>query len=392
MIETQQNNSQKQKDLFKQTFSQILQDSKIDSKEANKLLEKFDLEKKEIISVTEEQLQDLKNQFWEDFEVENFKEFIEKQANYYLNTIKPDKELLYDGLTDFADYKEWKQNGVEELDVSWSNLYIKHVWDDVIITWQDSGNLFVEKVSKIDFDNFVKNYDSRESKRVLEEIWFTWWMTLGWVLAFSIRAWIGLLLWVLWTWFWAFRWYQLYKSYNLSSNEALEVLKENKDNKEIVKSYLFLSQIWYITWYKNGNFETIDGEKIDKTEMFLREKSFDEKVILKYQLLRWLKEKLYSPKFLSEWKYELDMHGLWDNSPLSFENGKVKFSTSYFEEWKEFEFKNEKEAFEKIQLINECLELQYQTKNNQSYELNNFSSNQKKLEKKLVYIKQKILN
>lgn len=392
MIETQQNNSQKQKDLFKQTFSQILQDSKIDSKEANKLLEKFDLEKKEIISVTEEQLQDLKNQFWEDFEVENFKEFIEKQANYYLNTIKPDKELLYDGLTDFADYKEWKQNGVEELDVSWSNLYIKHVWDDVIITWQDSGNLFVEKVSKIDFDNFVKNYDSRESKRILEQIWFTWGLTLAWTLAFSIRAWIWLLLWSLWTWLWIFRWYQIYKSYNLSSNEALEVLKENKDDKEVVKSYLYLSQIWYITWYNKWTFETIDSEKISKDELFMKEKSFDDKEIWKYQLLRWLKEKWYSPKFLSEWKYELDMHGLWDNSPLSFENGKVKFSTSYFEEWKEFEFKNEKEAFEKIQLINECLELQYQTKNNQSYELNNFSSNQEKLEKKLVYIKQKILN
>jgi len=48
-----------------------------------------------------------------------------------------------------------------------------------------------------------------------------------------------ILLWVLWTWIWAFKWFQLYKSYNLSSNEALEVLKENKDNPEIVKSYYF---------------------------------------------------------------------------------------------------------------------------------------------------------
>lgn len=389
MTEVQSNNPhQKQQENFKSLLAKYLADEAISAEEAMDLLKKFDLEKKEIISVSISQLQDLKAQFWEDFEVENFKEFIEKQANYYLNTIKPDKELLYDGLTDFADYKEWKQNGIEELDVSWSNLYIKHVWDDVIITWQESGNLFVEKVTKIDFENFVKNYDSRESKRILEQIWFTWGLTLAWALAFSIRAWIWLLLWSLWTWLWIYRWYKIYKSYNLSSNEALDVLKDHKNDSIIVKSYLFLSQIWYITWYDNWAFQTIDWEKLKGEELLWKEKKLQPE---KYQLLRWLKEKWYSPKFLSEWKYELDMHGLWDNSPLSFENGKVKFSTSYFEEWKEFEFKNGKEAFEKIQLINEYLELQSQIKNNQNYESYNFSNNQDKIEKKLINLKSKIL-
>lgn len=387
MAETQQNNSQNQNEIFKKSLTQILQDSKIDFKEAKDLLKKFDLEKQEIISVSKEQLDDLKNQFWEDFEIQNFKNYLEELLNYHLDTKKPDSELLYKWLTDFVDYKDWKNNSIEELDTSWSNLYIKHEWENVIITWQNSGVLFVEKVSKEDYEKFVKNYDSKESARVLEQIWFTGWLTLAWVLAFSIRAWIWLLLWTLWTWLWVYRGYQIFKGYNLSSNEALEVLRDLNKNPEIVKSYLFLSQIWYVTWYKNWIFETIDSEKFTGEELKNKEWNIKPE---KYQLLRWLKEKWFNPKFLTEGKYELDMHWLWDNSPLSFDWDKIKFSTNYFEDWKELEWSDVKTAFEKIQLINDYLATQSQIKNNQNSETYNFSNNQEKLEKKLDNLKQRI--
>lgn len=393
MPEIIKDNLQKQQENFKSLLVKYLENKTIETEEAMDLLKKFDLEKREIISVSEEQLQNLKTQFWEEFEVQNLKSYLEELSNYYLDTKKPDTELLYDWLNNFSDFKKWIKNWVEEIDTSWSNLYIKHEWDSVIITGQNSWVLFIEKVSKEDFENFVKNYDSRESRRVLEEIWFTWWMTLGWVLAFSIRAWIWLLLWFLWIWFWAYRWFQLYKSYNLDTNKSLEVLHDFKDEKEVLKSYLFLSQIWYINWYNSGVFETIDWEKIDKKEIFLREKTFDENSIKKYQLLKWLKEKWYNPKIISEDKYEIDMHWLGDKSPLSFEWDKVKFSTNYFENGKIFEWSDVKISFEKICKINEYLELQSKIKSaNLNYENLHFSNDTSKDEKKLEKLKQEILS
>jgi len=84
------------------------------------------------------------------------------------------------------------------------------------------------------------------------------------------------------------------------------------------------------------------------------------------------------------------MHWIGDNSPLSFEKGNIKFSTNYFENWKEFEFSDVKIAFEKIQKINEYLELQSKIKNaNSNYELNfDFLSNISKEEKNLEKLKQ----
>jgi hypothetical protein len=64
MTEVQSNNPhQKQQENFKSLLAKYLADEAISAEEAMDLLKKFDLEKKEIISVSISQLQDLKNQF-----------------------------------------------------------------------------------------------------------------------------------------------------------------------------------------------------------------------------------------------------------------------------------------------------------------------------------------
>ncbi len=409
MSEIQKQNPQNQQENFKELLKKYLRNNTIEPEEAMDLLKKFDFTTREIVSFSSDQLVDLKAQFWEDFEAENFKKFLQDITKYHLDISKADKEALFSWVSDFVAFNEWEKYSMDlknpkkpewisekrweqaqklldlaktldikdgsisfipdwqvmlDLDITWSDLYIKLDWNDVIITWQSDWKMFSQKVLIKDFTNFVKNYDRNETRRVLEDIWFTGWMTLWWVLAFSFRTWIWLLLWAVWTWIWLYRWTQFLKKYSLSQNDAVSVFKENKDNPEVVKSYLFLSQVWYITWYDNWTFTTIDGEKISKDEVFLREKSFDDKDILKYQLLSWLKEKWFSPKFLGDWKYELDMIWLWDNSLINFEkNWKIKFSTSVFENWREFEFNDVKVAFEKIQKINQYLKLQSNIRN-----------------------------
>lgn len=438
MSEVQQKKpSQKEQENFKDLLTKYLWDKKISAEEAMDLLKQFDFEKRDIFSVSSEQLQDLKSQFWEDFDVSNFKEYLEEILKNYLDTKKPDKETLYDGITDFADFQESEKISVDlknpkkpeniddkkwqeaqkllelaknldikearvsftkenwivlELDTTWSDIYVKLSGNNVIVTGQNWGNLFVEQISQTDFEKFVKNYDTKESKRILEQIWFTGWMTLGWVLAFSLRTWIGFLLWAIWTWYWFFKAYEVQKNYRMSQNESLSVLKDLKQEPEVVKSYLFLSQIWYITWYDNWVFKTIDWEKIDKSVVFFKEKSFDENEIKKYQLLRWLSEKWFSPKFVSEWRYELDMHGLWDKSPLVFEWEKITFSTSSFENGKSFEWTDVKVAFEKIWKINEILKFESQLKNQNTTSETSyvFSDKSQELEDKINRLKNEI--
>jgi hypothetical protein len=382
-------------------------------------------------------LQLLKQQFWEELNIDNLIQFIEKQASLYLEVRKPDENLLYEWLSDFENFQnsfsfyidfrnptkpdkihendwnkakdfldlikelgttDWKIAYTKdrrlflELDTSWSNLYLRLDCDNVIITWQNDWMLFVKKLSKKDFKWFVRNYDNLENKRVLEQLWFTWWFTLWWILSFSIRTWIWFLLWNIWLWLWAYRSYNLYKSYNLSKNEAIQVLRDNKNDEEIVKKYLYLSQIWYITWYNNWTFETIDGEKLSKEELNSKKEKLVDNEIQKYQLLRWLKEKWYAPKYLGSWRYELDMFWLFDKSPLIFEWNSIKFSTSNFEDWKELVFTDIKTAFEKIQKINECLSLESQLRSldtNNGFNFNNWSI---ALEQKIQKIKQEIFH
>ena len=100
--------------------------------------------------------------------------------------------------------------------------------------------------------------------------------------------------------------------------------------------------------YENGTFETIDGEKLTWEKLGEKESQID---ISQYQLLRWLKNKWFKPKYISKGKYELDMAGLLDTSPLTFVDGKVQFSTTYFEKWMNLEFWNVEESFAKIQKV-----------------------------------------
>lgn len=420
---------------FQKSLTQMLEDFKIDPKEAQELLQKFDIEKKEIIEITSHQLSQLKEQFWDELNTNNFIEFIKKQASLYLKISKPDTELLYNGVSDFKNFDTnekyeidlknpiqpekvsdddwWKTQDILhlsqeldiadwnisitkehwvilELDTSGSNLYIKLDGNEVIITGQNDGVLFVEKVSKEDFVVFCKNYDTTEHKRILEQVWFIWGLTLWWILAFSLKTWIWLLLWNIWTWLWLYRWYQIYKWYHLSKNESLEVLQEYKEHLEIIKNYLYFSQIWYITSYRNGFFETIDGERLSKDEIWKEKVDISPE---KYQLLRGLWEKWYKPKIISKWKYELDMNWLFDNSPLIFDWNNIKFSTSNFENGREFSFTDSQTAFETIQKINEYLDVEMQIKNtnsnNESLYMNN--NNSILLEKKWMKLKWEIL-
>lgn len=433
MTEKVANNLTAETQKFQKSLTQMLKDSKIDTKEAHDLMKKYDLEKREILQFSQDQLSLLKIQFWEDISDANFSEYIENLASKYLDTRKPNKELLYDGITDFADFQStgsqkidvkdpqkpqnisdenWgkaqellkvaqksgitegeisftKENGVVlELDTSGSNLYIKLDGNNVVVTGQNDGQFFVESLSQEDFESFVKNYDNVEFKRVLEMIGFTGWLTLWGILSFSLRTWIGWILGYLWTGFWAYRGYQVFKSYQLSKNEVLNVLKENKNNPELVKNYLYLSQVWYIVWYENGSFETIDGEKLTGDKLAEKESQID---ISQYQLLRWLKDKWFKPKNIWVGKYELDMAGLFDTSPLSFVDGKIQFSTTYFEKWMNLEFENAQDAFSKIQQINECILLESQLKNQNNNESFSFQNQSEKIEKKLAKMKQEIL-
>lgn len=433
MTEKVANNLLPETQKFQKSLTQMLEDFKIDTKEAHDLMKKYDLEKKEILQFSQDQLSLLKIQFWEDISDANFWEYIENLASKYLDTRKPNKELLYDGITDFADFQEswaqkvdiknpqkpqnisdenWvkaqellkvaqksgitegeisftKENGVVlELDTSGSNLYIKLDGNNIVVTGQNDGQFFVESVSQEDFESFVKNYDNVEFKRVLEMIGFTGGLTLGWILSFSLRTGIGWILGYLWTGFWVYRGYQVFKSYQLSKNEALSVLKENKNNPELVKNYLYLSQVWYIVWYENGSFETIDGEKLTGEKLAEKEQNMEPS---KYQLLRWLKDKWFKPKYISNGKYELDMAWLFDRSPLTFVDGKVQFSTTYFEKWMNLEFWNVEEAFSKIQKINEYISLETQLKNQSNNESFHFQNQTEKMEKKLEKMKWEIL-
>lgn len=420
-------------DRFQKSLTQMLEDFKIDPKEAQELLKNFDWEKKQILEITSHQLSQLKEQFWNELDENNFVEFIKKQASLYLKTSKPNTELLYNGLSDFDNFnknekyqidlknpvkpekvsdEDWqkaqdilklskdlnitdwnisitKENWVMlEIDTSGSNLYIKLDGNEVIITGQNDGALFVEKVSKEDFLIFCKNYDTIEYKRILEQIWFIWWLSFWWIIAFSLKTWIWLLLWNIWTLLWLYKWYQIFKWYNLSKNESLQVLQEHKEHPEIIKSYLYLSQIWYITWYTNGFFETIDGEKLSKDEILKKESDTSQE---KYQLLRGLSEKWYKPKITSAGKYELDMNWLFDTSSLIFDGNNIKFSTSNFENGKEISFTDSQTAFKTIQKINEYLDIEMQIKNtnsnNESLYINN---NSILLEKKLLKLKWEI--
>lgn len=426
MREAFSSSSEKQK--FQQTFAEILQDSKIDPQEARKLLAKFDLERQEIISVTQDQLQNLKNQFWEDFDVKKLLEVVEKQASYFLDTRKPNKDHLYDWITSFMNH-DWSKkycidiknpirpaemiqetwdkiqnlislvkntivekayislwtdgNPILELDTSGSNLYIKQNGQELIISWQNNGNFFVENVSEKDFLLFVKNYDRVENKRVLEEMWFVWWISLWGLLAFSFRNGLWLLLWNIGFLFTAYRANNIFKSYNLSQNEVVNVLKTYKDNQDIMKNYLYLSQIWYITTYKNWLFQTIDGEKLTGESLQNKQEISPER----YQLLRGLQERWYAPKFIAEGKYELDMHGIGDKSPLIFEWWSIKFSTNYFENGKQFEFQSVSDAFIKIQKINECIDLQLRINQESNSETYDFNNKKNQFETKLNQIK-----
>lgn len=433
MTEKVGNTPNTQTEKFQKSLTQMLEDFKIDTKEASDLIKKYDLEKKEILQFSQDQLSLLKIQFWEDISDENFWEYIQNLASKYLDTRKPNKELLYDGITDFEDFSssgsqkidvknpqktqnisdenwrkaqdllhvakksgidEWaisftKENGVVlELDTSGSNLYIKLDGTNIVVTGQNDGQFFVESLSQEDFESFVKNYDNGEFKRVLEMVGFTGGLTLGWILSFSLRTGIGWILGYLWTGFWVYRGYQVFKSYQLSKNEALSVLKENKNNPELVKNYLYLSQIWYIVWYENGSFETIDGEKLTGDKLAEKEQNMEPS---KYQFLRWLGEKWFKPKIISTGKYELDMAWLFDTSPLTFVDGKIQFSTTYFEKWMNLEFENVEEAFLKIQAINEYISLEMQLKNQSNSENFSFQSQTEKMEKKLAKMKWEIL-
>lgn len=434
MWEIQQNNYWKL-EKFKKSFTEMLNDSKIDSEEARELLRKYDLEKKELLQISEEQLKLLRNQFWEELNITNIVEFIEKESNNYLETRIPDENLLFDWLNNFNDFdnnkskikinlkklkkyenipeyelnklkvlfdkiknlniEEWSISYskekwiILELDTSWSNLYIKLDWDYIIITWQNDWNLFVEKMSIDEFEWFVRWYDKIENRRILEQLWFVWWLTFSWVLSFVIRTWISFLLWNLSFWLWTYKWYSLYKSYHLSRNESLQVLRENNNDKELVKSYLYLSQIWYITWYNNWIFETINNEKLSKEELKLKKENINHNDIQKFNLIKWLRDNWFSPKYLSNWKYELDMIWLFDKSPLIFEWNVIKFWTSYFENWKQLIFYDIKTAFEKIKKINEYIKLENEIKNSNNNEFNN---NSLILENKLEKLKKEIFS
>lgn len=437
MSEIQSNNPElnQEKASFKKLLAKYLADKRLEPEEAMDLLKKFDLEKREIISFTDDEKRDLMEDFWEEITIDNFNNQLEKRANYFLNTQKPDKNLIYKWLGIFTQYKnsdnfsidlknpqkpeniseenlskaiellelakklkinDWKISFTKdywvvlELGITWSNLFIKLEWENVIVTWQNAWKLFVENLKKEDFMNFVRNYDKAESKRVLEDLWFTWWMTLTWILSFTIKTWIWILLWLFWTWLWVLKWYRIYKNFNLSSNEALDVLKENKDNIEWIKNYLYLSQVWYITSYNSPYFETIDWEKLTIDNLRNKE-NID---VEKYSLIRWLQEKWYNPKFIYEWKYELDMYWLWDDSKLVFNWKNIEFSTDKYENWKKINFSNVKEAFEKIQKINEYLKISNEINvqnNNQFLVYNsNFQNDTSLLEKKLNKLKKEI--
>lgn len=426
--------SQREKERFKTSLTQMLQDSRITPKEARELVMKFQLEKQEILQITQEQLQTLQEQFWSEIWVNNFDDYMNNQASKYLNTNKPDKELLYDGITDFDDFQStgsqkidiknpqkpqnisdenWKkaqellkvaqksgisegeisftkENGVVlELYTSGSNVYIKLDGSNIVVTGQNDGQFFVESLSQADFESFVKNYDNVEFKRVLEMVGFTGWLTLWGILSFSLRTWIGWILGYLWTGFWVYKGYQVFKSYQLSKNEVLNVLKENKNNPELVKNYLYLSQVWYIVWYENGSFETIDGEKLTGEKLAEKEQNIEPS---KYQLLRWLREKWFKPKIISTGKYELDMAGLFDTSFLSFKEWRIHFSTHSFENGKEFEFHSVSEAFQKIQVINEIIKLEMEQRYLQNKE-NTFDFNDKsgKIEAKIQKLRNQII-
>lgn len=432
---TETNNSlETQKERFKQSLTQMLQDSRISPKEARELVTKFQLEKQEILEITQQQLQSLQEQFWSELWVNNFDDYMNNQASKYLNTQKPDKELLYDGLTDFESFEktgavwvdlknpkkpenvseaDWKsaqtlleyakhinvnegkisftkEKGVVlERDTSGSNLYVKLDGNQVVVSGQNDGVFFVEKLSKDDFASFVEYYDKVEFKRVLEMIGFTGGLTMGGILSFSLRTWIWWLLWYLWTWFWVYKWYQVFKSYHLSKNEAMSVLQEYKWNVDVIKSYLYLVQSGYVVWYKNWKIITIDNEELTGDELQKKTESID---VGHYQLLRWLKEQGFSPKKSAQDTYELDMAGLFDTSPLRFNNGKIEFSTTYFEKAMKLEFSSPEEAFSKIQTINEVILLEMELKWTQNTE-NSFDFNNKwaKIEAKIQRLKHQII-
>lgn len=388
---------------FQDTLNIMLQDGVIDPEEANVLLKKFDLSKAKEIAMTQKQLNMLKAQFWDKLDATAFKATIERQAGYSLKKVEVDTELMYDGLTDFMDFSEsgnisidvshpvkpekiseqqWKEaqgllqlakttwikdgnisftkeNGIVlELDTDGSNVYVKKIWSEIMITGQEAWKLFVEKVSVQDFQQFMKSYNTAESKRVFEQLWFVWWLTAGGALSFSLRTGVTLLLGVIGTWLWLMRWYDVYKWYNLSKNDAVNVLKDFKENKEMVKAYLKLSQNWYIESYNNGMFETVDGEQLSAEEMFIRSKTMGNSVLKQYQLLASLDTRGIPSKNIGDWKYELDMWWLWDASPLTFEKWKIIFSTSKFENEMPLRFDRAEDAYRTIQKVNEFLRVQ----------------------------------
>jgi hypothetical protein len=258
-----------------------------------------------------------------------------------------------------------------ELNTMWSDLYIQSNWDNYLVTWQLEWKFFTYNILQWDFKNFVKNHDSENTKKVLEELWFIWWLTFVWVMAFLIRTWIWLYIPTAVTlWVWAYRWYELYKMYNLSTNDTVSIWERYRDNPDFLKKYLFLSQLWYITWNSWDNFATIDWEKlsIKDVETKYKEIKWNSNLENKYSLLSKLQVRWYNPKY-DKWekKYELDFYWLFDKTSLKIDWDKVILQSDVFNSWKEKTYNLKKDDILKdIATINEIIRLNAEKRNKEA--------------------------
>lgn len=254
-----------------------------------------------------------------------------------------------------------------ELDTRWSNLYIQSLKDNYLVTWQAEWKFFTENIFQADFKKFVENYDSENTKRILTEIWFIWWFTFLWVMAFLVRTWIWLMIpTAVSVWLWAYRWYELYKMYNLSTNDTVSIWKKYRDNPEFLKKYLFLSELWYLIWNSWDNFTSIDGDNLSTKEVEnkYKEIKWNEVLEKKYSLLSKLNVWWYNPKFIKEEnRYELDFYWFFDSSSVSFDKDNVYLKTDTFNDWKEKKYDITKDdIFKDITNINQIIRLNSEKK------------------------------
>jgi hypothetical protein len=247
-----------------------------------------------------------------------------------------------------------------ELNTRWSDLYIESVGWKYIVSWQSDWKFFVNEVDTKTFKEFVKNYDSENTKKILEELWFTTWLTFIWVVCFLLRTWIWVLLpGAASLGLWAYRWYNLYKLYNLSTNSTVEMGEKLKDKPETLKQYLFLTQVGYITWtWADWTYKTRDSLTINESDLNKKYTEIKNNWNLerKYLLLSQLENRWYSPEYIKwEDRYELDFDWLFDDSQIKFEWDKAKIITSWVK-WKSFEVSLEKwNGFMIISNINEYM-------------------------------------